>query len=47
MSKEYGSRPADIQAYVGAHIQADHFEVHDDVAEEFQEYSQCITKRRA
>lgn len=45
MRKEYGSHPADIQVYVGAHIQADHLEVQEDVAEQFQEYQQCIVKK--
>ena len=45
MRKEYGSHPADIRVCVGPHIQVDHFEVQDDVAQQFLEYPKYILKK--
>ena len=37
MIHDYGSRSADIQAFIGPHIQVCHFEVKEDVAEKFHD----------
>ncbi len=37
MIHDYGSRSADIQAFIGPHIQECHFEVKEDVAEKFHD----------
>lgn len=42
MVSEFGSNPPDIQAYIGPHLQACHFEVKDDVAQFFSNYPDAI-----
>lgn len=42
MASEFGSDPTYIQAYIGPYLQACHFEVREDVAKLFSNYSNAI-----
>jgi YfiH family protein len=41
----YDSSPADLEVFIGPHLQACHFEVQDDVASQFSAYSEFIISR--
>ncbi len=45
MAAEFGSRPEDIVVFIGPHIRKCHFEVQDDVAGQFADFSDSIESR--
>lgn len=44
MTTEFGSKPAEIKIKIGPHIQSCHFEIKDDVAEQFAQYEDFIDR---
>lgn len=44
IQSEFASDPADVEVNIGPHIRNCHFEIKDDVAEQFANYSESIIK---
>jgi YfiH family protein len=46
MSREYGSKPSDLTAFIGSHICQKHYEVKEDVSSKFKKYPKAILKNK-